>query len=388
MNTFFPSVSTTVRPILAILIISAVLCSFITMPAAAAGVFDDWSWQENGKPIGQIPGQNAVGTLTLAPVVVPTPPYSTDKPSARGLYLGNCPIGTGNAPQLRQTALSSGAQCRGACGVDCPPERCKPVADITVPFEGGTCTYRNVISCPSHYGCRDHDACYDICTEQLGDSSLLFGTCHGICNQRCYDEWNYPDCIIWAALPGMISSTTSGKVDAKAGPIFDRNLFFSDPPEFKPASASLPQNNITMLHYTGYGYFSTHLSNADLDCDSQTTNRIYTTDPQCGAMHAKGIANVWCNKPDEGCVDTGKHNGISREISYYTLLEDYSETEKMPNRIQDGPDRTYAEDGTVTVQQIYRDGIVTELCKINTKSSTVSYNCRNATSTSYIRATL
>lgn len=144
----------------------------------------------------------------------------------------------------------------------------------------------------------------------------------------------------------------------------------------------------SLTHYTGYGYFSTHLSNIDLNCDDQTTNRIYTTDPQCGAMHAKGIANVWCDKPDEGCVDTGKHQGISREISYYMLLEDYSDTEKMPNRIQDGPDRTYAEDGTVTVQQIYRDGIVTELCKINTKSATVSYNCRNATSTSYIRATL
>ncbi|MEI8330906.1 MAG: hypothetical protein WCF90_04535 [Methanomicrobiales archaeon] len=215
-----------------------IILSCAIMPAAAKATpnfFDWWSWDGSKQPLLPLPDQNAVGTITREPVIVPTPPYSTDNPQARGLYLGTCPVGTGNAPQLRQTDLSSGALCRGACGIDCPPERCKAVADIAIPFEGGTCIYKNVISCPSHQGCRDHDACYDICTEQLGDSSLLMGTCHGICNKRCFDEWYYQYCILWAALPGIFNSSISGIVDFAMVPIFDKNLIFSNPPQFKPA---------------------------------------------------------------------------------------------------------------------------------------------------------
>jgi hypothetical protein len=249
-----------------------IILSCAIMPAAAKAppnFFDGGSWDGSKQPLQPLPGQNAVGTITLEPVVVPTPPYSTDNPQARALYLGSCSIGTGNAPQLRQTSLSSGAQCRGACGIDCPPERCKAVADITISFEGGTYIYKNVISCPSHQGCRDHDACYDICTEQLGDSSLLLGTCHGICNGRCYDEWNYPDCILWAALPGTLSSSASGMVDSTMIPIFDKNLIFSDTPQFKPSvtpTDQYPGFAKLALHYTATRYAVTDSSSFDPDC--------------------------------------------------------------------------------------------------------------------------
>jgi hypothetical protein len=353
---------------LSAILIMAIVCSLIiVLPVTAAGApanfFSGWSWEENGQPLGPIPGQNAEGTLTLKPVVVPTPPYSTDNPGARALYLGNCPIGTKSAPLLRQSGLSSGALCRGACGIDCPPERCTRVADVTVPFEGGTCVYRNVVSCPSHQGCRDHDACYDICTEQLGDTSLLMGTCHGICNQRCYDQFGYSNCLLWAAIPGIANSRMSRMVDSSASPTFDKSLLFSDEPVFKPAPASLPPEISASVpagtHYTAMMYALLDSASYDPDCppSTETAYNPVADDPYCERVFTYGADAVMCGKPPAKCIDTKWNGGIHGKFSYINVEGTKADgTHYAKSRWIDGDKYFYGTDGTIVSQVTYKNG--------------------------------
>lgn len=233
----FPSQGMAGRLLLSVLLAGLL----IALPACAAGTtvfFSGWTWDETKEPVDITPDELTAGnTAALAPLVVPNPPYSTDNPDNRGTYNGPCPIG-GSAPQLRTTGLSTGAQCRGACGIDCPTERCIAIADQIIPVEGGTCTYSNLIMCDSHAGCRNHDACYDYCSEKLKETSLVFGPCHGVCNQRCYDEYGYTNCVLWAALPGSASSTLGGAADAVSAPLTDKYLIFSDAPIFAPTTTT------------------------------------------------------------------------------------------------------------------------------------------------------
>jgi hypothetical protein len=220
--------------ILAAVVLSGTISVFLIPPAGAMGEtnFFDKSMQDARTAVAEFDRN------------FPSPPYVTDNPGNRGSYTGRCPIGTGGAPQLILTGLSTGAKCRGACGMDCPPERCKPLGDWPIKVEGGTCTYRNMIECPSHKGCIDHDACYDYCTENAGDDSLVFGHCHGVCNQRCYDEYGMVTCAKWAALPGAISTKVQRFLDYFADPPMDIPLTFSDEPVFTPDAAptSAPGN--------------------------------------------------------------------------------------------------------------------------------------------------
>ena len=129
--------SSTVTGMLAAIVFSGIVCSFMIMPAAA--IPSDYKenkipWSETFDRVRII---NAEYDHRLLP---PQPPYITDNPTNRGSYTGPCPIGTDGAPQLRQTGLSSGAECRGACGMDCPDERCKPLGDWPIKIDGGTCT--------------------------------------------------------------------------------------------------------------------------------------------------------------------------------------------------------------------------------------------------------
>ena len=183
------------------------------------------------------------GPSPTVTVNLPNPPYATDNPSNRGTNTGPCPIGAGQAPQLRDTHLSSGALCRGACGIDCPAERCDAEPDINFSVGSGFCLYRNVIMCNSHKGCRDHDACYDYCTENLGETGML-GPCHSACNQRCFDEYGYSNCAAWADLPGSVVSSLGSLVDYSTAPMVDRYLYFSDEPDYYPTTS--PVNNPTI----------------------------------------------------------------------------------------------------------------------------------------------
>jgi hypothetical protein len=167
----------------------------------------------------------------------PSPPYSS-LPTPRRFYSGPCPIGEQGAPQLKDPGYTSGALCRGACGSDCPPNRCTETDEvISLPIEGGTCYYSNVVKCPTHKGCRDHDCCYDWCSE-LGETDIT-GVCHSECNQRCYNEYGRVNCTAWSNLPAapvnFISSTGGAVVDWVTGPEYDGELIFSDPPVFYPS---------------------------------------------------------------------------------------------------------------------------------------------------------
>ncbi len=127
-----------------------------------------------------------------------------------------CPVG-GQVPLAIDPNIPSRGLCRGACGSDCPPS-CGKLPDITLSFPSGedeyyTCTYRNVTSCGGHAGCRDHDACYDRCVAERGETNL-FGPCHQSCNTNCTDTYGFCTCLGWVA--GL--------------PPYDQNLTYSDPP--------------------------------------------------------------------------------------------------------------------------------------------------------------
>ncbi len=149
--------------------------------------------------------------------------------------LPTCPIGTDGAPYLRDPGIASGSQCRGACGSDCPADRCDPVADITIPVydSSGTqynCTYNNVLNCLTHEACREHDACYDRCAAS-GESSLI-GACHRACNDDCFNRWGYAQCAAWSDVVGY-------RLDYYVDPDYDGVMLFSDAPVLMgPVSSS------------------------------------------------------------------------------------------------------------------------------------------------------
>jgi hypothetical protein len=129
---------------------------------------------------------------------------------------GTCPIGPPHAPDVRNPRIPGGALCRGACGYDCPIT-CQELGDRTifVPTAAGDhyiCTYRNVIECGSHQGCRDHDACYDCCAA-AGHTSIL-DLCHRACDCACLLAYGASNCVTWAL----------------GGGPFDSTMLFSDPP--------------------------------------------------------------------------------------------------------------------------------------------------------------
>lgn len=152
-----------------------------------------------------------------------------------------CPIGTNGAPNLRDPGIASGAQCRGACGEDCPIDRCDQVADITIPVSDSagkeyTCIYKDVLNCLTHQGCRDHDACYDGCAAS-GENSL-FGPCHQKCNNECFEKWGNAQCGAWSDITGY-------RGDYYLNPDFDGVLLFSNPPELVGPVGKVPGSSNT-----------------------------------------------------------------------------------------------------------------------------------------------
>ena len=190
--------------------------------------FTDWNVVQTGGGVH----------IDLPPPLI-LPPNIPGDPLNKGTYTGPCPIGTNGAPQLRDTNLKS--LCRGACGPDCPTGRCVDLPDIKgIPSSDGTgtCTYTKVIRCPTHQGCREHDACYDYC-EKHGYNNIVDG-CHLQCNQRCYDKYGRGTCTPWADLPGRVGTLGTTTVDWWVPSQYSPNpLLFSDPPRFTPNEAPL-----------------------------------------------------------------------------------------------------------------------------------------------------
>ena len=160
-------------------------------------------------------------------------------------YSGPCPIGTSGAPYLINPGISSGALCRGACGQDCPPDRCELLKDadgnmqpltIVIQNPRGVCTYNNVLECPSHTGCQIHDDCFDKCAER-GMNSMT-DSCHMTCNKDCLSSYGLKSCVLWADAPTLAYNNAAAGMagyvlDQFSGVDFTGYYFFSDPPEFK-----------------------------------------------------------------------------------------------------------------------------------------------------------
>jgi len=168
-----------------------------------------------------------------------TPPFMlpdtiADTTFTPGYYDKNgCPIGTNGAPRLRDVGFDSGAECRGACGPDCPTGRCKQLTEIAIENRDrtGTCWYYGVISCPSHTGCQEHDSCYDWC--ERNQYTHIWDRCHLQCNQRCFDKYGYATCSEWADLPGRGGKYATKIFDFMSTPSYDQTpITYSYPPRF------------------------------------------------------------------------------------------------------------------------------------------------------------
>lgn len=165
---------------------------------------------------------------------------------ALAAYTGPCPIGTDKAPRLINPDIASGAKCRGACGQDCPPDRCELLKDadgnmqplkVGIQEPRGICTYNNVIECPMHQGCVKHDDCFDICAQ--GGQNSMTDQCHMRCNVDCVREYGFTNCVRWADAPTLVyqnqaASYTGWILDQTSGVDFAGYYFYSDPPVFTP----------------------------------------------------------------------------------------------------------------------------------------------------------
>lgn len=123
------------------------------------------------------------------------------------------PAPTAGVPLPRNLGIPSGAQCRGACGPDCP-STCTPLPNqkACVANSAGTChwiyEYPGVIRCGSHLGCRNHDACYDRCAATRGETDLCHhgGTCHCGCDYDCIHDHTVAECNSWRTGGGPYDS--------------------------------------------------------------------------------------------------------------------------------------------------------------------------------------
>lgn len=106
--------------------------------------------------------------------------------------------GTKRQPMLKAPDGPSGAQCRGACGPDCP-DTCKNVGTYTERYTVGHCSYLlefpNALLCGTHAGCRTHDACFDAAV--ANGESHLFGPRHNQCNQDAIRAWGPVKTTSW-----------------------------------------------------------------------------------------------------------------------------------------------------------------------------------------------
>lgn len=102
---------------------------------------------------------------------------------------------------------ASGAQCRGACGIDCSKcDREEIVgfhktgqsvtrADYSSP---DTWTYEGFYTCPTHDACVEHDACFDYSANEEGETGwegFVIGPQHWGCNLKCVCDYSVIECV-------------------------------------------------------------------------------------------------------------------------------------------------------------------------------------------------
>jgi hypothetical protein len=225
-------------------LIIAGACSCLLVPGARA----QGTGAEEFNSLVSAPGGGTVHVDLPPPFVIPD--SVADTTFLKGYYDKNgCPIGMTvggkEAPHLRDPGFSSGAQCRGACGPDCPTGRCTQLPDIAIESRDktGTCWYYGVISCPSDKGCQEHDSCYDWC--ESNGHTLMLDSCHLQCNDRCFEKYGYATCSKWADLPGRTGRYATKTIDSLLTPSYGASsLKFSYAPDFRENPITLAPTTV------------------------------------------------------------------------------------------------------------------------------------------------
>lgn len=211
-----------------VILVLVTACVAVIVPVVRADgpdpFFTDWTVVQTGGGVHV--------DLTAPPFMIPD--NIADTTFTPGYYdKDGCPIGTSGAPRLRDVGFSSGAECRGACGPDCPTGRCREQSEIVLPNREntGTCWYYGVIVCPTHTGCQEHDSCYDWC--ERNQYTHIWDRCHLQCNQRCFDKYGYATCSEWADLPGRGGKYPAKIFDFLLTPSYNQPpIIYSYPPRF------------------------------------------------------------------------------------------------------------------------------------------------------------
>lgn len=222
---------------------------------------DEWlenRYNDETKPVRGIDriatgGDDAkpAGESVLPDIVVIHPEYKLS--SRSDIYSGPCPVGTGNAPFLKDPGYVSRSLCRGACGEDCDKAHCDVYDALADPdlaeaegyhlsltdrssylvlIDTGYCEYPNTVVCKTHRGCREHDSCFDWCA-QHGETGMT-EPCHMRCNYACLTGYGFKDCLLWADLIGNYGYNPWQIIAERLNPTsYDaRSMKFSDPPVY------------------------------------------------------------------------------------------------------------------------------------------------------------
>jgi hypothetical protein len=107
-------------------------------------------------------------------------------------------------------ALKSHGVCRGACGGGCHEKACTAgthtlcveARDACGKTYQVSCTY-STMSCGSHAGCVEHDACLDRYAEEMGESTsltrkLMLEKGQLKCHADCIAKYGISNCAAWA----------------------------------------------------------------------------------------------------------------------------------------------------------------------------------------------
>ena len=73
----------------------------------------------------------------------------------------------------KNPGIPSGAECRGACGVNCDGCTASPSYRYKDPSSGEVWEYLKFQDCGSNVGCRDHDAAFDWAADEHGETGRL-----------------------------------------------------------------------------------------------------------------------------------------------------------------------------------------------------------------------
>lgn len=103
----------------------------------------------------------------------------------------------------RNPGITSGALCRGACGVDC--NGCEPAIPRKYFVDaktGEVWEYHNYTVCPTATGCQEHDAAFDWAADTKGEVGHGFLDMilpwHMLANLECVCNFPALNCISWA----------------------------------------------------------------------------------------------------------------------------------------------------------------------------------------------